>query len=75
MPHDTIEPNDEADVMHEQLDYILDHDGSACNSFCDVCRRRRVVKPELMRPFEADPRGVSIASNRAAFAARFGRKW
>jgi hypothetical protein len=42
---------DPCDVMHEQLDFLLDHAAADCPPGCPDCGRLAEIVRPLMRPF------------------------
>lgn len=50
-PARTIPAADIADVLFDQLDYLVEHTKTGICG-CDICRRYWAVKAILMEPFE-----------------------
>ena len=63
-PADLMQPAPLGDILHEQLDYLMDHSTEACAPGCADCARLMQVKSWLLLPFGATRR--PRASRRAA---------
>jgi hypothetical protein len=48
-----IAPAPLADVMFDQLDWLLGHVSPACGPECEDCARLEQVKKILLKPFDA----------------------
>jgi hypothetical protein len=48
---DLIQPAPLGDILHEQLDYLIDHATQACPPGCADCARLQQVKSWLLIPF------------------------
>jgi hypothetical protein len=46
-----VAPAPAADVMHDQLDYLIRHASQSCLARCADCRRLAEVRQSLLRPF------------------------
>jgi hypothetical protein len=46
-----VAPAPAADVMHDQLDYLIRHASPSCLARCADCRRLAEVRQTLLRPF------------------------
>ena len=63
-PADFTQPASLGDILHEQLDYLVDHAAQACPPGCADCARLQQVKSWLLLPFGGARR--PRASRRAA---------
>ncbi len=50
-----LDPAPLADVMFDQLDYLLAHNGRDCSPDCGDCSRLQQVKNWLLLPFRSQP--------------------
>jgi len=56
------EPADEADVMREQLEYLIEHAAEAGECGCPECRRYLRARAALLEIFEEPPRSNSVTA-------------
>jgi len=54
------EPARDADVMREQLDYLIEHATGAGQCGCAECQRFRRVRAILLEIFEKPPRAAKV---------------
>ncbi len=54
---DYIEPAPVADILHEQLEYLIAHSADSCAPGCEDCVRLQQVQGWLLMPFRGR-RGV-----------------
>ena len=60
-----IEPAPTINVMFDQLEYLLGHEGQGCPAGCQDCMRLREVEGWLLQPF----RPTGIREHRTSLAA------
>jgi hypothetical protein len=56
-----LEPAPTIDVMFDQLEYLVNHEGKGCPAGCKDCTRLRQVEDWLLQPFrDACSRQLSV---------------